>query len=103
MLSLKLNKIMIMRRIILVLFLGLFCFAVKAQISTKEIPFSWENAISRSASIPEVIMANLDMEKLQEEELGVPSRFGFLHSVDITTNCKTTKNYYICRQIKHTF
>jgi len=80
-----------MRRIIVFLFLVFFCYAVKAQLSTEEIPYSWGKG-SRGLSIqsiPEVTLPKLDMEAINKEDLeneglNIPVRFGFSHYVNLT-------------------
>jgi hypothetical protein len=88
--SLKLNKAMIMKRIILILFLGFFCYAVKAQISTEEIPYSWGKGNNKIMvqTIPKITLPHLDMkvinkEEFEKEDFGAyPLRFGFSHNVN---------------------
>ncbi|MCL2327051.1 MAG: T9SS type A sorting domain-containing protein [Bacteroidetes bacterium] len=77
-----------MRRTTLIMFLGFFCFTVKAQLSTGEIPYSWVRGNETTIqSVPEVRMSNLDMETLNREDLANeglvrPYRFGFSHDVN---------------------
>ena len=78
-----------MKRIIVILLWGFFCYTVKAQISTEEIPYSWGrgNEIPIQ-SVPEVRMSNLDMETINREDLAnegltIPYRFGFSHDVNL--------------------
>ena len=78
-----------MKRIILILFLGFFCFAMKAQISTEEIPYSWKRSSNEimKQPIPIITFSSLDMETIDREDMedeinGIPPRFGFPHKVD---------------------
>ena len=79
-----------MRQIILNIFLGFFCFTVKAQISTEEIPYSWVRGSEEiiKQSIPVKTLPNLDMEAINQEDLekedfiGIPVRFGFSHDIN---------------------
>ena len=79
-----------MKRILLTcLFLGFFCCAIKAQISTDEIPYSWNKGIDETVkqATPTVTLPNLDFEAIDKEDLeneGIgPVRFGFSHDVNI--------------------
>jgi len=76
-------------KITLKVFLGLFvfCLQANAQISTREFPVGFEHNFSREQK-SEIVMPAIDVIKLQaedkkEEELGLPPRFGFAHSVNI--------------------
>ena len=92
--SLKSNKILTMKRITLIyIFLSFFCYAIKAQISTEERPYSWDKGIDRMTmqSIPMVTLPFLDMEAIQKEDgnnegsnVTVPFRFGFAHEVNLS-------------------
>jgi len=83
-----------MKRITLIyVFLGFFCCAMKAQISTGELPYSWGKGIDRTTiqSITMVTLPFLDMETIQKEDreneganVAVPFRFGFSHEVDLS-------------------
>ncbi|MCL2073504.1 MAG: trypsin-like peptidase domain-containing protein [Marinilabiliaceae bacterium] len=76
-----------MKHIIVLGFLGFFCIAIKAQLSTEEIPYSWRSGNEILISeIPEVLLPNLDMETINKEDLAneglsIPYRFGFSHDV----------------------
>jgi hypothetical protein len=76
-------------KITLKVFLGLFlfCLQANAQISTREAPVGFKYNFSRK-QIPEIVMPAIDIIKLQaedkeEEQLDLPPRFGFIHSVDL--------------------
>ena len=83
-----------MKKIVLICtFLGFFCCAIKAQISTNELPYSWERGISQKTiqSMPVVTMPFLHMETIQREDrereasnVAVPYRFGFSHEVNLS-------------------
>jgi len=71
------------------IFLGLFifCSQTNAQISTREVPSCFKYDFGKE-QVPIIVMPAIDTIKLQaedkeEEELGLPPRFGFLHSVDV--------------------
>jgi len=77
-----------MKQILLILFLGFFCCAIKAQLSTEEIPYSWvrgSGEIMKQAipleTLPHLDMETIDKEDLERESLSVPFRFGFSHDV----------------------
>ena len=70
-------------------FLGLFlfCLQAKAQISTCEVPSGFKYAFGKEL-MPVIVMPDIDISKLQaedkeEEQRGIPPRFGFIHSVDL--------------------
>jgi len=103
-LNLKLNKTLIMKRIIFTfIFLWIFVNVIKAQISANEQPYSWENGRSAITleTIPVITMPLLDLETLQKEDLKneglpVPFRFGYPHDVNLSLSnsgiWKTTEN-----------
>ncbi len=71
------------------IFLGLFlfCLQANAQISTREVPIGFKYN-SKEKQMPIIVMPAIDIIRLQaedekEEELGLPPRFGFTHSVDL--------------------
>jgi hypothetical protein len=71
----------------IVLGLFLFCIEINAQISTREIPIGIEKDFGKG-KVPVIVMTDIDLVKLQaedemEKEMGLPPRFGFLHSVDL--------------------
>ena len=75
------------------MFLNFFCYAIKAQISTEELPYSWKKGIDRTTkqSIPKITLPLLDMETIQKEDrekeasnIAVPFRFGFTHEVNLS-------------------
>ncbi|MCL1938462.1 MAG: T9SS type A sorting domain-containing protein [Candidatus Azobacteroides sp.] len=80
-----------MKRIILILFLGFFCCAIKAQISTEEIPYSWSRSKGEitKQKMPVVTLPHLDIETINKEDSendalgGSPVRFGFSHDVNL--------------------
>jgi len=78
-----------MKKILLLFFL-LSCCVMYGQISTAELPYSWddERNIIPLSSIPVKTMPHLDFEALQKEDLenaGVgPYRFGYSHTVNLT-------------------
>ena len=80
-----------MKQIIVFLFLVFFCYAVKAQISTEEIPYSWgrDSEGAMKQSIPIEALPNLDMRTIEQENLksedfsGSPVRFGFSNDVNL--------------------
>ena len=81
-----------MKRLIIILFTVFFCFAVKAQLSTEETPYSWGKGGSgiTISSVPQVKLPNLDMDAIHKEDLEnendeiiKPLRFGFPHEVNI--------------------
>lgn len=63
---------------------------IKAQISTDEKPYTWENSVPvLKSGIPIVSLPRLDMntimaEDKQDEANGYPPRFGYLHKASIT-------------------
>jgi len=83
-----------MKRITLVyIFLGFFFYTVKAQLSTEELPYSWEKGYDETTrqSIPMVTMPSLDMEAIRKEDLksegdfiAAPYRFGISHEVNFS-------------------
>ena len=82
-----------MKKIVLICtFLSFFCSTMKAQISTNELPYSWERGRGIDvATIPAVTLHYLDLEALYEEDRenersGVPApfRFGFSHEVNLS-------------------
>ena len=71
------------------IFIGLFlfCLQTNAQISTREIPTSFKYDFGKE-QIPVIVMPDIDISKLQvedkeEEQLGMPPRFGFIHPVNL--------------------
>ena len=64
--SLKSNKILLMKQITLITFLVFCSCAIKAQISTGEIPYSWERGSGEviMRSIPEIVLSHLDMKTI---------------------------------------
>ena len=79
-----------MKRLLTILFLGLFCSVIHAQLSTRETPYSWRRGGEiTTPSIPEVTLSKLDMEAIHKEDLEnegliIPVRFGFSHDVNLT-------------------
>jgi len=79
-----------MHRIIIIPFLVLFCHAINAQISTEEIPYSWESSRGErlKQAMPVERLPNLDMRAIDQEDLknedfsNTPIRFGFAHDVN---------------------
>ena len=74
--------------IILLWGLFLFCLQANAQISTREVPVGYKYDFGKEEQMPVIVMPDIDIVKLQaedekEEELGLPPRFGFAHSVDL--------------------
>ena len=72
------------------LFLGFFCYILKAQISTEEIPYSWAMGNEKvTQQIPMERMPNLDMKSIEQEDLKntdfqvSPIRFGYPHDVNL--------------------
>jgi hypothetical protein len=87
--SLKPNKILIMKKVILIMFLGCLCYTIKAQISTGEIPYSWKKGRSEITKQPIPVLPNLDMKAINKEDAenknfnNSPVRFGIYHDVNI--------------------
>jgi hypothetical protein len=81
-----------MKKIILICtLLCIFVNVAKAQLSTEEIPYSWEhgNEKIKMDSIPIITMPFLDMATIESEDLAneglpVPARFGFIHEVHLS-------------------
>ena len=77
------------RTIVISIFFGCFSYAVKAQISTEEQPYSWGRGEITIGTIPVITMPSLDMETLRREDLvneglPIPFRFGFPHNVNLS-------------------
>ena len=67
--------------------LFLFCLQANAQISTREVPTGFKYDFGKE-QMPVIVMPAIDTIKLQaedkeEEQLGIPPRFGFIHSVEL--------------------
>ena len=67
--------------------LFVFCSQANAQISTREVPIGFKYDIGRE-QMPVIVMPAIDTMKLQaedkeEELLGIPPRFGYIHSVNL--------------------
>jgi len=67
--------------------LFLFCLQANAQISTREVPSGFKYDFGKE-QMSVIVMPAIDTIKLQaedkeEEQLGIPPRFGFIHSVDL--------------------
>ena len=80
-----------MKRILLLLLLQTFIFTTNAQLSTREAPISFNHKITGKRSIATVTMPYLDMKKVEEEdkedeEWGMPPRFGYLRQVNYNLN-----------------
>ena len=79
------------RTILLCLFLGFFCYQIKAQLSTEEIPYSWgryKNDIARQ-SIPVQTLQSFDRASIDREDSvnngnTAPFRFGYPHEVNLS-------------------
>jgi hypothetical protein len=77
------------KKIVIKIFLGLFLISLplNAQLSTREVPIGFEYDFSKEL-MPIVVMPPIDLAELQkedekEESLGVPPRFGYMHSVNL--------------------
>jgi hypothetical protein len=78
---------MIMKHLLLVYVLSvLFCYPIRSQISTEELPYTWRKRDDRAIreAVPEIVMPFLDMHAIQKEDLenegsNIPVRFGFSH------------------------
>lgn len=77
----------------LVLLLVIFPVLCYAQLSTNESPVSWSSTdvslLRQTSDIPQVTVSQLDLDKLQQEDLideqnGEPPRFGYPEKVAIT-------------------
>lgn len=76
-----------MKRIIILLLLLSFFVTTYAQLSTRETPVSFNHKVKGKRSIATVTMPYLDMKKIEEEdredeEWGMPPRFGYLRQVN---------------------
>ena len=76
-----------MKRIIILLLLLAFYVTTYAQLSTRETPVSFNQKVKGKRSIATVTMPYLDMKKIEEEdkedeEWGMPPRFGYLRQVN---------------------
>ena len=78
-----------MKRILIILFLCGLSVRLFSQISTGEIPISFGKDISLLKgttvdlkTMPPLDMKSISEEDLEDEENGIPPRFGFLHKVD---------------------
>ena len=67
-----------------------FCLQANAQISTREEPASFRKNVSdlRTSEKTQIILPSLDIEKIQQEdkedeENGIPPRFGYIHDVSL--------------------
>ena len=78
-----------MKKTVITSIILLLCYcAVYAQISTREIPAGFKYDFGKE-QMPVMVMPDIDLIKLQvedeeEEQLGIPPRFGFIHSVTIS-------------------
>lgn len=78
-----------MKKIVLILFLCFGYSYLYGQISTHELPVSWNmQGYSLESSIPEITLPHLDFNKLANEDLqddknGYPPRFGDLQQVNL--------------------
>ena len=80
-----------MKRLIIILFSIFFCFAINAQLSTEEVPYSWgkNSGGTNISSVPKVTLPRLDMDAINREDAeneGVPApvRFGISHEVNLS-------------------
>ena len=76
-----------MKKSILTSVILLLFYFVYGQISTREVPTGFKYDFGKE-QIPVIIMPDIDIITLQaedkeEEELGIPPRFGFIHAVDL--------------------
>ena len=79
-----------MKRIVIIILAMTICICISAQLSTKELPVSFDSkvksAIGSKRTIKPVTMPSLDRAKIlkedeEDEEYGFPPRFGYLHKV----------------------
>ena len=80
-----------MKRYLLISFALVLCIGINAQLSTNEQPFSFRLSSKKlndmKSSLHRVTMPALDMAKIEaedkeDEEYGMPPRFGYPHFVD---------------------
>ena len=84
-----------MKRKSFLFFFSFLCLNICAQICTNEQPVSFiSNEISKideqevidRKCMPNLDMASIEKEDMEDEEFGYPSRFGFSHYVDFNLN-----------------